>query len=128
MTKSVATRTFNIGEIVECTQEYFSAMNTDKPFLARGIKDLAMGAVKSVAGVALVVAGAVATVGTFGAASANTTGMIANGASLVCKGSATTLNGMVKINTDVKVDSGCFINGKAVSFMGQYFKVNYMFE
>ncbi len=128
MTKFVAKKMFKVGEIVECTQEYFNAMNTDKPFLARGLKDIAMGAVKSVAGVALVVAGAVATVGTVGLASANSTPMIANGASLICKGSATTLNGVVKINTDVRVESGCFINGKAVSLMGQYFKVNFKFD
>ncbi|MCR5506596.1 MAG: hypothetical protein K6F04_01970, partial [bacterium] len=126
MSKFVAKKSFKVGEIVECTQEYFNTMNTEKPNLGRGLLDIGMGALKSVAGVALIVVGAIATVGSFGSASIESVPMIMNGASLVCKGAGSTLNGAVKINTDVRVDSACFINGDYVVPMGTYFKVNFI--
>ncbi len=126
MAKEAASKYFKVGEIVECTQEYFNTMNTEKPFALRGILDMVMGAVKSVAGVALIVIGAVGTVFSWGSASVETVPMIMNGASLVCKGAASTLNGAVKLNTDVRKESGCFINGNFVSNMGEYFKVNFI--
>ena len=125
MKKEVASRIFNMGEIVECTQEYFSTTSEKKPFLRDAIKDFAFGAVKSVAGAALVVVGAAATAFTFGAGSIETVPMIMNGASLICKGAASTLNGAVKMNITVK-EGGCFINKKYVAPMGSYFKVNFM--
>ena len=79
-----------------------------------------------VAGVALIVIGVVGTVFSWGSASVETVPMIMNGASLVCKGAASTLNGAVKLNTDVRKESGCFINGNFVSNMGEYFKVNFI--
>ena len=78
-----------------------------------------------VAGAALVVVGATATAFTFGAGSIQTVPMIMNGASLICKGAASTLNGAVKMNITVK-EGGCFINKKYVAPMGSYFKVNFM--
>ena len=43
-----------------------------------------------------------------------TSGMIMNGLGMTMKGSASILNGAVKINTDTKIDSGCFINNQMI--------------
>ena len=126
MSKFVAKKYFKVGEIVECTQEYFNATNTHKPFLERGLLDMAMGTVKSIAGAALIVVGVLGTIFSWGSASVQTVPMIMNGASLMAKGTASKLNGAAKLNTDVRVESGCFINGDAVVPMGQYFKVNFV--
>ena len=126
MSKFVAKKYFKVGEIVECTQEYFNVMNTEKPLFERGILDMAMGAVKSVAGAALVVVGVLGTIFSWGAGSVETVPMIMNGASLMAKGTASTLNGAAKLNTDVRIESGCFINDTFASYMGQYFKVNFI--
>ena len=124
MKKKVTSKTFNVGEMVECTQEFFETVSVDRPFLKDAIKDFAMGAVRSVAGVALVVVGAVGTVASLGTASANTVSMMSNGGALICKGAANTLNGAVKLNTTVK-EGGCFINGKFIAPMNSYFKVTF---
>ncbi len=121
MSKAVAKKTFKMGEIVECTQEYFNTTNTYKPDLARGILSIAKGVVKSVAGVVFIAGGLAGAAFTGGA----TTAAVIGGASFLCHGAADIVNGAIKVNTDVKVDSGCFINNELVSYMGQYFKINF---
>ncbi len=120
--KQAAVKEFNYGEIVECTQEYFSTNNTYKPFLREAIKDFAFAAVRSVAGAALMVAGAAMTIFSFGGAAAQGVPMIMNGGSLQCKAVGGALGGAAKFNTDVK-EGACFIKGEMIATMNQYFKV-----
>ena len=124
MAKKIQSKTFNVGEIVECTQEFFATYNVNRPLLKDAIKDFAMGAIRSITGVVLVVVGAVETIGSAGTASAHAVSMMSNGGSLMCKGAANMLNGAVKLNTTVK-DGGCFINGKYAAEMNTYFKVTF---
>lgn len=124
MSKEVAKRTFNVGEMVECTEDYFKTSNTEKLSLFDGMKDIVFGGVRAISGIVVAVVGAVGTVFSGGA----TSGMITNGLGMVMKGSAQTLNGAVKINTDTKVASGCFINNQLVANMNTYFKINFSYQ
>jgi len=124
--KAVAKKSFKIGEIVECTQEYFSTQNFKKQDLGRTWIDFVGGGVKIVSGVALAVAGAIGTVASVGIASVETAPMMANGGALILKGSASIINGSIKANYKERENSACFINGNYVVPMGQYFKVNFV--
>ena len=116
---------FNYGEIVECTQEFFTTNNTYKPGFVEGIKKAVFGGVRMIAGIGLMIAGAVESVFSFGSAAAHGQSMMLNGGSLMCKGTADGLNAAALLNTDVK-QGGCFINNKLVAPMNQYFKITFM--
>ncbi len=124
-TKIAQTKMFNYGEIVECTQEFFTTNNTYKPGFVEGIKKAVFGGVRMIAGIGLMIAGAVESVFSFGAAAAHGQSMMLNGGSLMCKGAADGLNAAALLNTDVK-QGGCFINNKLVAPMNQYFKITFM--
>ena len=126
MEKEVSSKYFNIGEMVECSQEYFQVINEETPSLARAIADFALGAVRQVAGAALVVAGALVSVGTLGIAGAEGIPMISNGSALLLKGTANQINGMIKVNSTSKIPSACFIDGRYITSMGNYFRVDYI--
>ena len=133
-TKIAQTKMFNYGEIVECTQEFFSTNNTYKPGFMEGIKKLVFSGIRIISGLGVLIAGAVesaaAAVGaafTGGVSSfglVHSTSMMLNGGSLMCKGVADGLNGAVLLNTDVK-EGACFINNKFVAPMNQYFKIDF---
>lgn len=122
--KEVASRTFNMGEMVECTEDYFKTSNTEKLSLVDGIKDVVFGGVKAVAGIVVAVVGVIGAIYSGG----STSGMIMNGLGMAMKGSAGILNGAVKINTDTKVASGCFINNQLVAPANQYFRINFSYQ
>lgn len=117
----VITKDFNYGEIVQCTQEYFSVDNVNRPNIAQGIKDIFFGSLKAIGGICLMGVGGAVAAGTLGADSVHATGMILNGVGMTCNATAQLLNGATKFS-EQKV-GGCFINGDLVAEMNTYFKV-----
>ena len=126
MAKEVAKKTFKLGEIVECTMEYFETKDFVKHSLKDHLKDIIFTTAKAVAGAALVVGGAVLDGVTLGAAAVNGTAMMMNGGALLAKSAASTINIVKSVTTKERAQSACFINGSIVAEMGTYFKVNYV--
>lgn len=121
MEAEFARRYFNFGEIVECTQEYFSTFYEENNDFKKGIVKMASGITKAVAGVAVTVVGAIATAYTGGAAK----GLIGSGVKMMTKGTANALEGYIILDSGEK-KGACYINNKYVAPLGQYFKINFM--
>ncbi|MGN0929507.1 MAG: hypothetical protein ACI4N3_02605 [Alphaproteobacteria bacterium] len=119
--KEFTKKYFNVGEVVECTQEYFSTFYEENEGFAKGVIKMASGITKAVAGVVVTVVGAVASVYTGGAAK----GLIGSGVKMVTGGTADALDGYVAIDNGEK-KGACYINKKYVAPLGQYFKINFM--
>lgn len=119
--KEFAKRHFNVGEIVECTQEYFSTFYEENEDFAKGVVKMAAGITKAVAGVVVTVVGAVATAFSGGAAK----GLIGSGIKMTLNGTANTLDGYTVVDSGEK-KGACYINNKYVAPLGQYFKINFM--
>lgn len=116
-----ARKYFNVGELVECTQEYFSTFYEENEGFAKGVVKMASGITKAVAGVVVTVVGAIATVYTGGAAK----GLIGSGVKMATSGTADALDGYIAIDSGEK-KGACYINNKYVAPLGQYFKINFM--
>ncbi len=136
MSKEVKTMTFNIGEMVECTEEYFNTSNREKYDLVKGIIDVTAGSVKTIAGAVFFVGGVVAAAGgvvstPFTAGAGTAAGAIAaqdairGSIGTILKGSGEILAGVAKIGDETRIPSGCFINGSFVAPMGTYFMVDF---
>ncbi|MBD5405653.1 hypothetical protein HDR59_03845 [bacterium] len=119
--KEFTRKYFNIGEIVECTQEYFSTFYEENPNRLKGIIKMASGITKAVAGVVTTVVGAIATAFSGGAAK----GLIGSGVKMATHGSADAIDGYITLDSGNK-KGACYINKKYVAGLGQYFKINFM--
>lgn len=111
--KELTSKYFNVGEIVECTQEYFSTFYEENNNFAKGIVQMATGITKAVGGVVLTVAGAIY---------ANKD-LIGSGVKLITHGTADSLEGYIKVDDGTK-KGACYINNQYVAPLNQYFKIN----
>ena len=115
----LAKRYFNMGEMVECTQSYFATFYEENDNFAKGIVKLAQGVTRAVAGVVCTVVGVVATAFSGGAAK----GLVGSGVKMFTNGVADTIDGAVILD-DGQKDGACYIGGKYVAPMNQYFRIN----
>ena len=108
-----------MGEMVECTQSYFATFYEENDNFAKGIVKLAQGVTRAVAGVVCTVVGVVATAFSGGAAK----GLVGSGVKMFTNGVADTIDGAVILD-DGQKDGACYIGGKYVAPMNQYFRIN----
>ncbi len=116
MEKELTSKMFNVGEVVECTQEYFATFYEENENKAKGIVQMISGITKAVGGVVTTIVGAVL---------GGNTSLIGSGIKLMTSGTADSLDGYIKIDNGTK-KGACYINNKYVAPMGQYFKINFM--
>jgi hypothetical protein len=138
MVEEIGRATFNVGETVECTQEYFNAFKLENPNKGRGKFNIFKGIVKAVAGVAtiaagvaVIVAGAVGGVFSGGAAAVGGAfggiALIGAGIGFAGSGTADIINGAVLLDSGHRVGA-CFINGHQVAFLKEFFIINFFAE
>ncbi|MCL2439558.1 MAG: hypothetical protein FWD15_03540 [Alphaproteobacteria bacterium] len=143
--KVLAQQTVRIGEVVECTQEYFDTRYTVQTHAKQAGMKKIVGAVKTVGGAALIVGGAfstalgaaVATVGNViapGAAVAVGAAIAGAGVSMIGAGVGFTAKGLGDISDakalalHFKKQGACFINGRFVVGIEQYFQITLRME
>jgi hypothetical protein len=115
----LASRTFSIGEIVECTQEYFSVTHRVYPEKKHGWLKTTFGGIKAAIGGVAIVGGIIASVFTAGAAIP----VVGAGVSLASEGVADIIQGKIMMETGQR-DGACFINGAFATTINNYFRVS----
>jgi len=124
---ALASRTFMVGEMVECTQEYFSITYKENPNEKKAKFKTGFGIGKAVLGGAAIVAGVIVTVVTWGAVAPAAVQLIGAGISMSGDGAADIMEGSVMKDSGYRVGA-CFINGKYAASIGQFFRVGLMVQ
>jgi hypothetical protein len=119
LSNEIGSRRFMIGEIAECTQDYFGVVAVRRDGFMKGVAQIVKGVVKQVAGVGLIVGGAIASI-----AGGAGVPLIGSGVQMTTAGTADTIEGYVKMDTTTR-EGACFVGGKFIAPMGTYFKVGF---
>jgi hypothetical protein len=122
----LATRTFMVGEIVECTQEYFSITHKVNHMEKKAKIKTGFGIGKLVLGQLAIAAGIVIAIFSWGAATPLIMPLIGNGVSLSGDGTASIMEGNAMMKMGGVREGACFINGKYVAGIGYFFRVGLM--
>lgn len=120
MEKYITEQTFNVGEIVECTQSYFATFYEDKPDFWHGVTQAAKGVVKTIHGAGVIVLSVIPFTAPIGQA----LGGIGGGVSHMLTGTADMVEGGVRMMQGQE-KGACFINGELVAALYEIFKINF---
>ena len=117
--KELAKRHFNVGEMVECTQAYFSTFYEENENMEKGIVKVVQGASRILTGVGYIVGGVFATIFSGGSKK----DLIGSGVKMTANGIADTIDGAVILDDGEKMGA-CYIDGKYLAPINTYFRIN----
>jgi len=119
---ALASRTFMVGEMAECTQEYFSITHKVNHQEKQAKTKTGFGIGKAVLGSVAIVGGAILSI-----AGGAGVPLIGAGIAMAGDGAADIMEGKVMMESGQR-EGACFINGKYAAWIGEFFRVGLMVQ